>query len=38
LLIAIGSSSGPLEVRPTKAVMDVATPVSVRFPLGTSVM
>jgi hypothetical protein len=33
-----GSLSGPRLVRPTKAVIEVATPVMVRTPLGISSM
>src|SRR5262245_58502597 len=33
-----GSSTGPRAARPMKAVIDVATPVIVRTPLGTSSM
>ena len=31
-----GSFSGPRRVRPTKAVIEVATPTMVRTPLGIS--
>ena len=33
-----GRSTGPRRVRPTIAVIDVATPLIVRTPLGTSSM
>ncbi len=35
-LMSTGSSVGPLTALPMKAVIDVATPVIVRTPLGTS--
>ena len=37
-VIAIASSTGPRSARPTNAVIDVATPVIGRTPLGTSSM
>jgi hypothetical protein len=38
LLIVIAPSVGPRKARPVKAVIDVATPVMVRTPLGISLM
>ena len=38
LVIVTGSSTGPRAARPMKAVIEVATPVTARTPLGTSSM
>jgi hypothetical protein len=38
LLIVTGSSVGPRWARPMNAVIEVATPVIVRTPLGISLM